>query len=175
MSVLDMMKSNPEPLSPPLLKLVLKRLLTTLDSLHTKANIIHTGKVTCPIPCGVVSNSDILDLKADNLMLSIEDESMLEEFEKAELENPSPRKIIDGTRSIYKSRNLPKPKNGKWGLPFLCDFGEARIGNIQVTSPFVQPQIYRAPEVTFEMHWGPPVDIWNVAALVNILLPCIAI
>jgi len=109
-----------------------------------------------------------LDLKADNLMLSVEDESMFESFEKEEEEDPSPRKIIDETRSIYQSRSLPKPRNGRWGLPVLCDFGEARIGKIQETGPFVQPHIYRSPEIVFEMPWGSPVDIWNVAALVSL-------
>jgi serine/threonine protein kinase len=102
-------------------------------------------------------------------MLSVEDESMFASFEKEEEEDPSPRKVIDETRSIYQSRTLPKPKNGRWGLPVLCDFGEARIGNIQETGPFVQPHIYRSPEIVFEMPWGSPVDIWNVAALVRLL------
>ncbi|EDN05291.1 predicted protein [Histoplasma mississippiense (nom. inval.)] len=34
-------------------------------------------------------------------------------------------------------------------------FGEARIGKIQQdTGPFVQPRIYSAPEVAFEIPWG---------------------
>lgn len=45
-----------------------------------------------------------LDLKADNLMFSIADPPLLETFSKAELEDPSPRKAIDDTRAIYKSR-----------------------------------------------------------------------
>ena len=42
-SVLDMMDSNPRPLNTPLLKIVLKHLLTALDFLHTEAHVIHTG------------------------------------------------------------------------------------------------------------------------------------
>lgn len=46
----------------------------------------------------------IPDLKADNLMLVVADnKSMLEESERAELEDPSPRKIVDETRAIYTS------------------------------------------------------------------------
>lgn len=101
-------------------------------------------------------------------MLAVEDESMFEVFEKEEQTHPSPRKVIDEMRSIYKSRRLCKPRNGRWGLPMLCDLGEARIGKIQLSGPFVQPQIYRSPEIVFEMPWGPPVDIWNVAALVSV-------
>jgi hypothetical protein len=108
-----------------------------------------------------------LDLKADNLMLHVADPSILEDFEKAELAHPSPMKAIGDTHVVYRSRTFRKPKNGEWGDPVLCDFGEARIGQVQQTGPFIQPHIYRAPEVTLEMEWVPPVDIWNVAALVS--------
>lgn len=43
MSLLEMMKMNPEPFDLPLLKLTLERLLTALDFLHTEAEVIHTG------------------------------------------------------------------------------------------------------------------------------------
>lgn len=99
-------------------------------------------------------------------MLTIEDQSMLERFEMAELETPSPRKIVDTSRVIYQSRRLGPPNNSDYGLPILCDLGEARLGKVQSSMPFVQPHIYRAPEVIFEMQWGPPIDVWNVACLV---------
>lgn len=105
-------------------------------------------------------------------MLSLEDNTMLGDFAKAEVEDPSPRKEIDQSRIIYKSRKFRRPAGGKsYGLPILCDFGEARIGKIQESGPFVQPHIYRAPEIIFEMSWGNAVDIWNLAALVNTALP----
>ena len=104
-------------------------------------------------------------------MLTIGDESMLERFERAELETPSPRKIFDASRNIYRSRKFSPPKNGEYGLPILCDLGEARLGKVQSSVPFIQPHIYRAPEVIFEMQWGPPIDIWNVACLVRDPLP----
>ncbi|KAM5480467.1 putative non-specific serine/threonine protein kinase [Microsporum canis] len=148
LSILEMMDLNPEPLNAPLLRMILKCLLKVLDFLHTEAGMVHT------------------DLKADNLMLTVEDNSMLEDFEKIELESPTPRKVIDGTRSIYRSRYFTRPKNGDWGYPMLCDFGEARIGTIHHTGMTVQPHIYRAPEVTLEMPWGPAVDIWNLATLI---------
>ncbi|KAF2723595.1 kinase domain-containing protein [Polychaeton citri CBS 116435] len=138
MSLLDMMALNGEPFSVPLLKMTLQRLLSALDFLHTEAKVIHS------------------DLKTDNLMLSIEDQTILDRFEIAEIDDPSPRKVID---------NFPKPDSRKYGLPMLCDFGEARIGATQEGGPLVQPHIYRAPEVTFEMPWGPSIDIWNLACL----------
>lgn len=105
-------------------------------------------------------------------MLSLEDNNMLADFAKAEAEDPSPRKKIDESRIIYKSRRFRRPARGKsYGLPILCDFGEARIGKTQTSGPFVQPHIYRAPEIIFEMSWGSAVDIWNMAGLVRIALP----
>ncbi|CEL05515.1 hypothetical protein ASPCAL06633 [Aspergillus calidoustus] len=83
------------------------------------------------------------------------------------VEDPSPRKLIDQSRIVYKSRKFRRPAKGKgYGFPILCDFGEARIGRNQESGPFVQPHIYRAPEVIFEMRWGSPVDIWNLAGLI---------
>ena len=101
-------------------------------------------------------------------MLSLDDHGMLADFAKAEEEEPSARKKVDGSRTIYESRGFRPPLAGKgYGLPVLCDFGEARIGMEQETGPFVQPHIYRAPEVVFEMPWGSAADIWNLACLVR--------
>lgn len=61
-------------------------------------------------------------------MLTVADESVLEDIEKAESENILPRKIIDNVRTIYSSHTLGLPKDSLWGEPVLRDFGEARIG-----------------------------------------------
>ena len=53
--------------------------------------------------------------------------------------------------------------------PVLCDFGEARIG--QTHNGLIQPELYRAPEVLFNMEWNYSVDIWNVAVLVSFPIP----
>ncbi|KAE8149113.1 kinase-like protein [Aspergillus avenaceus] len=149
MTLLEMMSMNPRPFDLPLLKMTIKRLLLALDFLHAEADVIHT------------------DLKTDNLMLSLEDSSMLADFATAESENPSHRKLIDQSRSIYCSRRFRRPAKGRnYGLPVLCDLGEARIGKTQESGPFVQPHIYRAPEVIFEMPWGSAIDIWNLACLI---------
>ncbi|EAW16713.1 putative protein kinase [Aspergillus fischeri NRRL 181] len=153
MTLLEMMRMNPRPFDLPLLKMTVKRLLLALDFLHAEADVIHT------------------DLKTNNLMLSLEDSSMLADFAAAESENPSPQKIIDQSRIIYCSRKFRRPTGGRnYGLPVLCDFGEARIGGTQESGPFVQPHIYRAPEIIFEMPWGCAVDIWNLAGLIWDLL-----
>lgn len=101
---------------------------------------------------------------------------MLLDFAQAEIENPSPRKKVAPSRTIYKTRRFRRPSNGKsYGLPVLCDFGEARIGKNHESGPFVQPHIYRAPEVIFEMPWGSAIDIWNLACLVRSRLLCFSL
>ncbi|KAF1814487.1 kinase-like protein [Eremomyces bilateralis CBS 781.70] len=58
-------------------------------------------------------------------------------------EDPSPTNVIDN------------------GQPALCGFGEARIEGSH--RGLVVPELYRTPEVLFEMEWGASADIWNVA------------
>jgi serine/threonine protein kinase len=108
------------------------------------------------------------DVKATNIMLTIDDESLLADFEKAEQDEPSPRKIIDADRTIYTSRELRVPNAGLWGEPVLCDFGQARIGRVHRGD--IQPAIYKALEVLFEMEWNHKVDIWNVGVMVSTVL-----
>ncbi|KNG87423.1 protein kinase domain protein [Aspergillus nomiae NRRL 13137] len=129
--------------------MTVRRLLLALDFLHAEAEVIH------------------IDLKTDNLMLSLEDTSVLVDFVTAESENPSPGKLIGQSHIIYSSRKFRRPTEAKhYSLPILCDFGEARIGKTQESGPFVQPHIYRVPEVIFEMPWGSAIDIWNLAGLI---------
>ncbi|PYH94143.1 kinase domain protein [Aspergillus ellipticus CBS 707.79] len=149
MTLLEMMGLNTKPFGIPLLKMTVKRLLLALDFLHTEASIVHT------------------DLKTDNLMLTLENVDVLEAFAEAESDNPSPRKINDEFSLIYRSRKLCRPAGDKgYGLPVLCDLGEARIGKRHESGPFIQPHIYRAPEVIFEMPWDSSIDIWNLAGLI---------
>ncbi|KAJ5362341.1 hypothetical protein N7541_003185 [Penicillium brevicompactum] len=149
MTLLEMMSRNSKPFDLPLLKMTVRRILLALDFLHTEADTIHT------------------DLKTDNLMLSLEDSTMLDDFAAEEVRQPSSRKTIDESRTIYQSRQFRRPSKGKpFGLPILCDFGEARTGKTHESGPFLQPNIYRSPEIIFEMPWGSAVDIWNLGCLV---------
>ncbi|KAJ5772853.1 hypothetical protein N7457_007749 [Penicillium paradoxum] len=124
------------------LKLVLYQVLLALDYLHTECKLIHT------------------DIKGDNIFLELEDKSMLDRYVQAEIENPSPRKIIDG-KTVYRSRLL-EPASNLRGIE-LGDFGSAVPGDIPRNGEFIQPSIYRAPEVMLEKAWNYPVDIWNLA------------
>ena len=96
-------------------------------------------------------------------MFGSQDDSVFEEFEKAELETPSARKEVDG-RFIYASRELNIPK--RLGLPVLCDFGSAVTGDVENLKD-VQPDLYRAPEVIFGIPWSYEIDIWNAGCMVS--------
>jgi Leu/Phe-tRNA-protein transferase len=99
-------------------------------------------------------------------MLTIEDENVLVDFEMAERDHPSPRKVINDKCTIYVSRNISHPRNHDWGYPVLCDFGEAQIGGTY-NHEWIQPKVYRTPEIIMEMSWSHSVDIWNTACLVS--------
>ncbi|CAP92978.1 Pc16g03080 [Penicillium rubens Wisconsin 54-1255] len=144
-SMLDFLFRNPvQRLPTPILAVTLHRLFLALDYLHTECKIIHT------------------DIKADNIMFGIADDSVLSDFENTELQHPCPRKELDG-RTIYTSRELRMPKN--LGAPILCDFGSAVIGDKE-HSEDIQPDIYRAPEVILQAPWSYSVDIWNVGCVI---------
>ncbi|KAK7433358.1 hypothetical protein QQZ08_000298 [Neonectria magnoliae] len=144
-SVLTFLHRNPVGRLPaPVLAFVLRRLFLALDFLHTECQIIHT------------------DIKADNIMFGIEDDSVFSAFEEQELLDPSSRKLVDG-RAIYVSRELQMPKH--WGAPVLCDFGSAVVGDTEHLED-IQPDIYRAPEVILEAPWSYQVDIWNTGCMI---------
>lgn len=144
-SVLTFLHRNPVRRLPvPVLAFVLRRLFLALDFLHTECQIIHT------------------DIKADNIMFGIDDDSVFSTFEEQELLDPSPRKLVGG-RVIYLSRELQMPKN--WNAPVLCDFGSAVAGDKEHLED-IQPDIYRAPEVILEAPWSYQVDIWNTGCMI---------
>jgi serine/threonine-protein kinase SRPK3 len=88
------------------------------------------------------------DLQEKNILLGIENTSILDEFQKRELENPTSWKI-DGDCIIYESKNLDNTTNP--GRPVLTDFGEARLRGSAHTG-LIQPIQYRAPEVLLRCH-----------------------
>lgn len=156
-----------------ILKTTLTHVLFALDFLHTEARLVHTGELLLtasskdPLPLVTLLQNVVLMLLSDvhgkNILLGIDDEKVLAEFEEAERRHPSARKI-DGKRVIHTSRQLGV--HGSMGRPVLCDFGESRIGEHDHEGR-IQPHQYRAPEVILEMAWNNKVDIWNVGVMVS--------
>lgn len=146
-----------------LLRVFLQRLLSALDYLHTDAHLIHTGKL-----CLLSRDISILlvtDISAWNILLGIEDKSIIQQFVKVEQEHPSPRKEVQGY-TIYASRAFDSPSYKSIGEPLLCDFGSAVSGDTEHDED-VQPNVYRAPEVCLKIPWSYSIDIWNVGCLVR--------
>lgn len=174
-SILTFLRRNPvERLPSAVIALVFLRLFLALDYLHTECQIIHTGSLPDLYPpyFYILLKHFLIDIKADNIMLGIEDDSVFTEFEEKELQRPVPRKEVDiDGRMIYMFQDITMPKH--IGAPVLCDFGSAMLGD-QRHSEFIQPNIYRAPEVILEASWTYNVDIWNVGCMVRQIdwLPC---
>lgn len=162
------MRSWDRRFSESLFKETLLCILQALDFLHREGNVVHTGMspATADRREYLLEMTDgVTDIKATNIMLRIDDESILEDFEKAEQQSPSPEKVVGKNRTIYTSRRLRLPHDDLWGQPVLCDLGQARIGRAH--TGLIQPEIYRAPEVLFDMGWGHSADIWNLGVMVS--------
>ncbi|KAK7428370.1 hypothetical protein QQZ08_005127 [Neonectria magnoliae] len=165
----EVVRWNPAGLfSEELLKASLAKLFLALDYLHSECNIVHTVESSCPSP-HLLHSGDMLmeffgneDIKADNIMLELVDESVLEAFTQSEMDDPSPRKFVDGV-PIYLSRQFGRPR--KFGNVVLSDFGAAVRGD-QKRNHDAQPNVYRSPEVMLKTEWSYPVDIWNVGVMI---------
>ncbi|KAL5339932.1 kinase-like protein [Aspergillus crustosus] len=120
-----------------LIRPALRFLIIALDYLH-RANVIHT------------------DVQPRNILLGIDDESIVTGMEEDEIHDPAPRKQLHD-RTIYATRAMPLTS----GEPILSDLGEARIAEGKQTG-LIMPSLYRAPEVILGMPWDSKVDIWAV-------------
>jgi serine/threonine-protein kinase SRPK3 len=105
----------------------------------------------------------LTDLQEKNIILGLNDESVLEEFENEERINPSPRKSV-GDAIIYQTREIGTTEDP--GRPIIADFGEARFGQATYDDD-IQPYQYRAPEVILDIPWRYEVDVWNVGVMVR--------
>ncbi|OAP54361.1 non-specific serine/threonine protein kinase [Fonsecaea erecta] len=130
-------------LSKDLLQQSLLMILLGLDFLH-QAGVVHT------------------DISPNNILLGIKDAAVLLKAEQAELENPSPRKVL-ADRVIHLSYTMPIT----YGEPVISDFGAARLGEPgQKHSGDVMPGFYRAPEIVVGMEWDSKIDIWSVGVMI---------
>ncbi|KAE8349939.1 kinase domain protein [Aspergillus coremiiformis] len=127
-------------------KPVTKMILEGLRYLHVQCHIIHT------------------DLKSDNILLSLGDQSVLDTVAQDEMNDPLPQKQLED-RTIYLSRNHFGVEAEKLGRPVITDFGLAVDGSRIHRHP-IQPDDYRAPEVIIGAGWSYSVDIWNLGVLI---------
>lgn len=65
------------------------------------------------------------DIKADNIMVELVNESVLKVLTQSEMDDPSPRKFVDGV-PIYLSRQFDRPR--KFGDVVLSDFSRRSSG-----------------------------------------------
>jgi serine/threonine-protein kinase SRPK3 len=110
---------------PQLLKVYVDFILQGLEYLHSHCQIIHTGlflRYFRYLSLSILTAS--LDLKADNILMSLEDPSVIEEYLNAQGDHPMPRKRV-GDRNIYLSHNNFGALKLYWMLPKIADFGLA--------------------------------------------------
>ncbi|KAI0110413.1 kinase-like protein [Nemania sp. FL0031] len=139
-----------------LFKIYIQILIEGLDYLHSECKVIHT------------------DLKLDNILMTFENQSVLETFVQAQKSHPMARKVVDG-RTIYRCHNnfgdITDDSSLKKIIPKISDFGLAQIADRpgQFLHP-IQPDHCHAPEVLLGTGWLFPADIWNFGIMVWELL-----
>ncbi|KAG6059550.1 hypothetical protein E4U32_003952 [Claviceps aff. humidiphila group G2b] len=128
-------------------------------------SIDHPGRHALWTFCtkSAISRFAHTDIKENNILLEA-DKAVFRAFEQAELDEPCPRKEVDG-RTIYASRELNIPR--VVGAPVLCDFGSAvPLDDGTACRKKIQPDVYQAPEVILDIPWTSSVDIWNVGCMI---------
>jgi len=145
-----------------LVKPIIYHILFALDYLHSQAKVVHTGRVLVFVLIRLILISEI-DIQEENVMMSIADKEILENFEEEEWSEPTLRKV-DGNRVIYASRELEIPDD--FGDFIVCDFGYAVFGEKKYTGE-VMPDLYRAPELVLHTAWDEKIDIWSLGLMVS--------
>ncbi|KAF5011334.1 hypothetical protein FDECE_2552 [Fusarium decemcellulare] len=110
-----------------------------------------------------------------NIMVTFEDESVIEDFVQGQAAHPMARKIV-GERTVYRCHNnFGALKGGINAIRNMCpkitDFGLAQRGD--QAGPLIhpiQPNDCHAPEVLLGTGWSYSADIWNFGIIVWDLL-----
>jgi serine/threonine-protein kinase SRPK3 len=112
----------------------------------------------------------------DNILVTFEDQSVIEGFVQGQVENPMARKLIDGW-AVYLCHNDFGDFDGKPALkkmsPKITDFSLAERG--EQPGPRINPiqsGHCHAPEVLLGTGWSYSADIWNFGIMVYIMPAC---
>lgn len=106
-----------------------------------------------------------IDLKPDNILVKVEDPTILEKDVLDEYCNPIPQKMAEN-RIIYLSRNNYGPLLRPTGLVQIADFGLSVSGKMEGTG-CIQAEAYRAPEVILDAGYTYSADIWSLGVMVR--------
>jgi serine/threonine-protein kinase SRPK3 len=110
-----------------------------------------------------------IDLKLDNILVTIEDQSIIDDFVQLQTEEPMARKVFQD-HLVYRSYNLfglLKLEKSMAIYPTITDFGLAQRGDGDgpLIMP-IQPRGYMAPDVLLGTGWSYSADIWNLGLMV---------
>lgn len=135
-------------------------LLHALDYFHTECRLIHT------------------DIKEDNIMVTIEHDSVLKDLVHYYETNSQPRHVrTEDGRTTHLSHDEFGGLRGTTILPRLSDFNLCFPGlpdNHGHLTP-IQSHRYRAPEVFLGCPWSYSADIWNLGVMMWNLLEDISL
>ncbi|KAJ6028853.1 hypothetical protein N7540_004429 [Penicillium herquei] len=135
-----------------LVKSLIHRLFFSVNWLHATCGVAHT------------------DISPQNVLIRIEDDSSLKDVEDQETRCPSlpVLSMVNGTtKIIYRSQPTILEVSGH---PILSDFGQMRLVEGCINRDWWMSDLYRAPEVLFQLPWGFPVDIWSLGVMTLELL-----
>ena len=154
-----------------ILKIMLQMILQGLDYLHTECQVIYTGMIIAKLTVDFLNPSRVAqlivgtDLKPDNIMVKIEDISILDRDARNEFEHPLPRKQCEDGRTIYLSRNNYGQPSATTGIVRITDFGLSVRGHLPHRG-CIQAEVYRAPEVIIDAGYTYSADIWSLGVMV---------
>ncbi|KXT02156.1 hypothetical protein AC578_5979 [Pseudocercospora eumusae] len=99
-----------------------------------------------PRQCQVQSSRIEVDVQEGNIILSMNNSSILDALVEEEHQNPSPCRKADD-RIIYSSVEFDMPDDP--GQSVVCNFGDAQFGQFAVE---VMPELHRTPEIVLGIH-----------------------
>ena len=163
----------------PLVKAIIRILLTGLDYIHSECKMVHTGMHSSSVHPALLRMTK--DLNPGDILFKFEESTVLDDFVRSLAWQPMARKPSCGsstaspsatpfTHYTYLSQNDFQHIRASGFLPKIADFGSARPGDQMQTFP-IQPDSYRAPEVLLGIGWSYSADIWNLGVMVKLYSP----